>query len=229
MDKFYISFALFFLVLLARPQQSLIDNNPWVLQNFIINQVEIPGQELSELIFSEYEVFLLHSGCDQVFSNIVYQDQSLFELSYDTTFGACPNPAEIFEVHKNFYFDENQIARNPFLYEISSISDWEILTITNNQNNKAIYLSVWFNTQFPNFQDVFIYPNPAQHNIRLHGFEINFIKSITIFDATGKELYEKLNVSNDGNINIADLTAGLYFLKILTVDGSSILKKLVKN
>ncbi|MFW6095658.1 MAG: T9SS type A sorting domain-containing protein, partial [Bacteroidota bacterium] len=76
-------------------------------------------------------------------------------------------------------------------------------------------------------KDVIIYPNPAQDyiNIELEGGE-NYNYSLEIYNMQGSLLKRKENI--EGNININDLSSGLYMLKVQNNStNNEIVKKLI--
>ncbi len=78
------------------------------------------------------------------------------------------------------------------------------------------------------FEDVKIYPNPANDKIQLSGFHLNntFIE-IKIFDVLGNEIL-KTKQSNIESIDISTFNEGLYFV-VIKSGNSSITKKLIKT
>ena len=74
-----------------------------------------------------------------------------------------------------------------------------------------------------------IYPNPSQQELTIEILNGVKPKSITVTDATGKEVM-KLNAPKPNTqVNIALLSAGLYFVKVQEKDGSVTVKKFVKQ
>jgi len=70
-----------------------------------------------------------------------------------------------------------------------------------------------------------IYPNPANDMIQILPIQADLnIKSIELFDLSGKIMLKKTNV--DSNINISNIEEGLYFVKI-KLERETIYKKVV--
>ena len=61
------------------------------------------------------------------------------------------------------------------------------------------------------FSTINLYPNPAKDKIRIEGLEGR--KEIRIYDAVGL-LIKALDVDGENEIDINDLAAGFYFLRI---------------
>lgn len=101
--------------------------------------------------------------------------------------------------------------------------------------------STWVNgiiSQFPSFinkennfySDFKIYPNPVKNylEIKFNELKINYFRYI-IYSFEGKIIESKENFTNDGcKINCEKWENGVYFLKIQTDKGESILKKFIK-
>ncbi|MEZ4874551.1 MAG: PQQ-dependent sugar dehydrogenase [Flavobacteriaceae bacterium] len=79
-------------------------------------------------------------------------------------------------------------------------------------------------------KDLFIlYPNPAKEQLTVRSQETN-IKHIAIFDSNGRVVFsEETSPQLSIEINTAELSQGIYFLKITSEEGASSIKKLVKN
>lgn len=73
-------------------------------------------------------------------------------------------------------------------------------------------------------KNVIIFPNPTSHQLTIDT-ELEILK-ITIIDIAGKNIM--ITNQNMNTINIADLTNGIYFIKIIT-EGNTITKKFVKQ
>ena len=52
------------------------------------------------------------------------------------------------------------------------------------------------------------------------------VQEVTIFNAVGQQV---LFVENANEINVEDLSEGLYFVKVSDKNGNSVVKKIVKN
>ena len=67
-----------------------------------------------------------------------------------------------------------------------------------------------------------IYPNPMNNTLYINGA----VQDVTIFNAVGQQV---LFVENANEINVTDLSEGLYFVRISDMKGNSIVKKIVKR
>lgn len=76
--------------------------------------------------------------------------------------------------------------------------------------------------------DVLIYPNPANNIVNIIAKNSNPIKSVQLFDITGKEM-SSIKLSDQNTINVSNLSDGIYLLNIKSDDGSITKKLIVKK
>ena len=67
-----------------------------------------------------------------------------------------------------------------------------------------------------------VYPNPMNNTLYINGD----VQDVTIFNAVGQQV---LFVENTNEINVEDLSEGLYFVRISDMKGNSVVKKIVKR
>lgn len=103
----------------------------------------------------------------------------------------------------------------------ASAGDLEIDSIT---FSSSATLSVDEEVAFAN--GLSIYPNPAENFINIKTQKT--ISNVLIFDVTGK-LVSKKNTVNNNSLNISNLNAGIYFLKIYDTNNYKTTRKLIKN
>lgn len=108
----------------------------------------------------------------------------------------------------NKSYDTTQIIIN------STVGEQTINVIINGQ---------WLNINDNEVVEFKVYPNPVNHILTVQGFDI---QDITIFNAIGREV---LSVKNRNEINVKDLSEGLYFVKITDSKGNSVVKKVIKK
>jgi hypothetical protein len=64
-----------------------------------------------------------------------------------------------------------------------------------------------------------IYPNPAQENVTIELVDLSTIRSIELFDATGRLVMQTTATNSRNIINIATLDRGFYLVKLVDADG----------
>ena len=73
------------------------------------------------------------------------------------------------------------------------------------------------------------YPNPANNSITISNNDNILLTSIVITDMNGRNVKEvKVNNVSETEINISDLTSGMYFMNIDSDNGKAV-KKIIKN
>src|SRR5690606_38940383 len=92
--------------------------------------------------------------------------------------------------------------------------------------NMATALNVCNNASIKdnNIAGLSIYPNPATGSVLNVTSHNNIEKSVAIFDVLGKQVINTKTVN--GSVNIADLNAGVYIVKV-TEEGKTATRKLV--
>jgi hypothetical protein len=77
-----------------------------------------------------------------------------------------------------------------------------------------------------------VYPNPTNGIVKIDWEALNQKpNAVQIFDITGKLLVTKNIEANDlsAELNISEYTNGLYFVKIISKDGNTVIKKVFKQ
>ena len=72
--------------------------------------------------------------------------------------------------------------------------------------------------------DITLYPNPTSAEIRVIS-EKNTLMKVELYDSSG----QKLNTSTQNIINLANYDAGIYFIKVFTLQGETLTKKILKT
>lgn len=108
------------------------------------------------------------------------------------------------------------------LVNVGPFNDKKIGTLTITRTNLGVD-----NLSFT--KNIKIYPNPSNGVITVDNQSRNFIKSLNIYDVTGKvikstEVNSKLNKSP---INLQNLSSGVYFMRILSDIGLTSTKKII--
>jgi hypothetical protein len=139
-----------------------------------------------------------------------------------------------------YYYDDSTTSWTPFDTNLpnTKVSDLEINYVDKNITASTFGRGVW-RTSLPStlaseeFEQniVSIYPNPSSEifNIKLGDIQP---KSLDVTDISGKIIYSKKvfdnTNNNDTQINLSNMSNGVYFIKIAT-DRKSVTKKIIKN
>jgi agmatine/peptidylarginine deiminase len=99
------------------------------------------------------------------------------------------------------------------------------VTVHSEQN--TVTLGIIINESLLNVTEISsetnLYPNPMNDVLHIEGVDV---QDVTIFNAVGQQV---LFVENTNEINVADLSEGLYFVRISDKNGNSVVKKIVKS
>lgn len=102
----------------------------------------------------------------------------------------------------------------------------EMLIKASSLDTSTCFVSISNNiNQHNTSKKVNIYPNPAIKELTIDNGQLN-IKNIEILDITGKTI--KIITTDLYKVNVANLPAGIYFIKVVT-DGGTITKKFIKQ
>jgi hypothetical protein len=78
-----------------------------------------------------------------------------------------------------------------------------------------------------NITDMNVFPNPTNGEVNVSLPE-NASVNVSIFDAQGKLVAEQMNVTNNGKLNISNVTPGVYMVR-LTAENAVQTFRVVKN
>jgi len=74
-----------------------------------------------------------------------------------------------------------------------------------------------------------VFPNPANNVVNITNNENMFVKEVTVYDTTGKQLStQSFNNEAEIQLNVENLASGTYLLHLQTNEGTAV-KKLVKK
>jgi hypothetical protein len=71
-----------------------------------------------------------------------------------------------------------------------------------------------------------VYPNPFSNQIHISGFEQEV--RVVVYDLRGQILLD-MQLDASKSINTSELTAGVYFVKIMGSNNGQLIKKMIKN
>lgn len=93
-----------------------------------------------------------------------------------------------------------------------------------------------FNTEFVqelgnptfNFNTIFLYPNPSNNSITITNNTIEKISKVTIYDITGKTIYQlNKNILNIISVDVSNIAKGIYLVEMTSENNTKISKKLI--
>ena len=118
-------------------------------------------------------------------------------------------------------------------YVVAGASQSENVDVTDNNGNNDYWIIKLDNPDAKTAisdlpaSSLLIYPNPTNGEININNS--NNIASITIIDHNGKTLLSRNTDNTNVELDLSAYASGIYFIKIVSVDGSQQIAKIVKN
>ncbi len=124
----------------------------------------------------------------------------------------------------------NSLGPNSYTYNWYDISNGKTLMYYHQNGNS---ITAIYNPENPVItglsniipETVSLYPNPASDMFSIHGMPNGSVYNIT--DLTGKTMYHSIARNKNESIDISDLPAGIYFVRIFNQNGTTIRKLLI--
>jgi hypothetical protein len=214
--------------------QELLDNT-WYLEKVVIDDEDIfvPNLGSPPIAYAEFNLdFFNTEYCMSLYADIEYSELSNFIFTgQGLTFEGCEvEEYDMFDaVYFYDYFGFEVGFYQPFSYEITEESSTlKKLTITNTNDDKAVYYSETLSTQdIDGFGTVRLYPNPAQNEFSVES-DVD-IKQIKMYNQLGQVVLEFDDIKPQPSYDISVLSKGIYFVELSSVQGKKTVKKLVKQ
>ncbi len=112
-------------------------------------------------------------------------------------------------------YDEQELLGNTYSVQIPAFS----------VNTIKIHLTEPLNlSKYDEFADVYIYPNPTSNTFSID-LKNEVLEKATIYNQLGQKVKEVTT----NEVNISNLSNGIYFVKIIAQSGNAATKKVVKN
>ena len=233
MKKIYtILFTL--VVFISKAQTNQLIDNSWQLQNVEVNNVLVDaeiglGDEYPFIGFEENDniIYFIFDNLDG-FLDLNETSQEFTITDAYLNFGDIHGTDAASLVIDGFFLldPQNYVFNNPFSYSFRTENETLYLDITNTNGDLATFFTTTLsNTNLENL-DFSIYPNPTSNLLHI---DTNYsgISKVEIFDEQGKQVMQVSSVSLR-EIDVSQLTNGMYFLKVSTSDGN-LTRKFVKK
>ena len=163
------------------------------------------------------------SGCDNIFINLtVTENGNNAVLSWATQTRMTPNRYNIHRTDKishiattaanvTTYTDHN-LANGTYYYFVEAIYDKASIT-TNPVKVEITHMGIDTYTS-----NINVYPNPATNKIFVQGENI---RNISLYNTMGQAVLKQAPTSDQTEISVGNIPAGLYFIQIATDKGIS--------
>jgi len=179
-----------------------------------------PTISVNEIVFDEITnvTFTITNNTANPFTinSIEALDDYLIVVDYSYA-GTLPATLAVGESWEVTVYPYLPVAKGYYETSIEIVTDIATQTIPV-KINESIYTSVDEN----NVASFEVYPNPMNNTLYINGN----VQDVTIFNAVGQQV---LFVENANEINVEDLSEGLYFVRISDKNGNSMVKKIVKK
>lgn len=127
------------------------------------------------------------------------------------------------EIARNDYIASIQGNRNPFIDHPEYACDIDFYTMDYMDGLNCSKLTVG---SLENSPDVKIIPNPASNQFKV--LLNHQVKNITVMNEIGSVVFTELINNNEWEYKGDDLKRGVYFLKVETIQGSSVVKLIIR-
>jgi hypothetical protein len=94
-----------------------------------------------------------------------------------------------------------------------------------NYSNEIVISDATLSLEDVIVSDFKVYPNPAKDFISIESTDQDQISTVQVFDVLGKEVMNTRIQNN--RLNVSNLSKGMYILKINSVNGNGITKKVI--
>lgn len=205
-------------------QDPQLFDNDWYLETLVVNGVnyESPNEELvGELQINNKGVTVSHSLCGGVYfiGNLLFSGTDVFTI--DGQDGAliptdCDN--EIYNTYIGIHYSVYTELKNPFVYNIQEVNDYIQLTITNGNDDLAVYNNVLLGVTEVADVAFRLFPNPVQDQLFIQAQQ-PIVKG-SVYNVNGQELWQFEEVT--GGIDVSSLAQGMYFVAVETRGGKRV-------
>ncbi|MAM30589.1 MAG: hypothetical protein CMC13_16355 [Flavobacteriaceae bacterium] len=219
---------------------ALMAQDPDLIEtNWFLDRVVISGEEHFPLVNEEVPnvpLFFEDNGngllfwsfvCDALGGEPIFFGTDSFAIEeLVQTLGGCFNNDNLpFQLtYFEFYF-ANASMTDPYLYDITDDGNsGKSMTITNVNGDTAYYNNALLSVEETNFDSISLYPNPATDRVTIQA-EIS-VDQVHLYNVLGNRLLSQKNQTN--TIDISSLSAGVYFVEVVSSQQRSI-QKLIKK
>ncbi len=232
MKKYLILVCLSMSFLCKAQNEDLLEHS-WQLEKVTIdNQTELEeGNFFGEFVFLGFDVYegYVTLFFDNLVAEISLIDESdSFEITdaYYTLGEVHGTLAANMVKYEFFTSFEDGGINSPFEYSITVENELMYLNITNpNGDSATFFTSTLSNSTFDTIE-LNIYPNPTSNLLHIEASQTD-ISKVEIFDVQGKRVMQ-VSAPNLRELDVSQLTNGMYFLKVRTSDGE-LTRKFVKK
>ena len=134
------------------------------------------------------------------------------------------------ELNQKFFMGQNSSGENDDSYLYAPVCGATGIVTTTSLGFPANYVmnvvgNILSVEEFSLSNNISIYPNPTSDIINIEVSNALTVRSLELYNIIGKQVIKSNKVTN---LNLSQLNAGIYMLKVIT-DSGSLTKKIIKN
>ena len=215
-DTFYVA-----------PPEEFTNTNLWYLHNLIIDDINytIPNNSEVTTISLSFNYAFGTEVCGPLqgaeYFDINSNNFYLYELAIGLTDCGIPDNNNFQNTYFNFFLNA---LPGPFHYQITTNGASQMLTVTTENGDQAIYGNTALATENHTNKIVSIYPNPTSNSVTIDNGTDGRILNVLLYNNLGKLISE----TKSNTVNLTNFNNGLYLLHIKFIDGTQVIKKIVK-
>ncbi|WP_317292989.1 T9SS type A sorting domain-containing protein [Aestuariibaculum lutulentum] len=171
-----------------------------------------------------------YSTAEPISTQVDFESVTVHELGHGHQLGHVVNP----DIIMHFSLESGETLRKLNAIDIEGAQDVQSRSTSGDVCGELSMVSascaILSNEDVEVTSQFSIYPNPVKNTLFIKNNHHLLIKSITIYNIQGREVFKRLDNDNifQKEVNVSHLTSGVYLLNILS-DQGSIRKKLIIN
>lgn len=233
MKKIIFVFSLFNFTLLTA-QISPLEDHLWRLEKIVTvdSTLVVPNNLIFNGLFESPDYYRF-GNCVFVDGNLAYNDNmQSFVINFSSIpFEVCPDEEDLMDIEdffqNEFFFDTFMVSwHEPFSYTFTITQNKIYLDITNSEGSIATFYDNLLSTEEFLENQMAIFPNPVKDMLYVDVSNADSFK-FTIYDLNGRGVLI-LDSLEKGQLDLTDLSKGVYILKIETNTGV-FTNKFIKN
>lgn len=166
------------------------------------------------------------AACNSFSGTMSYDsdDYALLNSSYNSTDNECDLQSENeFESNYSYY-----VSANTQYITLNTYSNYQELRLENSPGFVSVYRNARLSiSESEKAEDFIMYPNPVKDKLHLKYTNINTLKTLSIYDFSGRLVSKVESVSS--TIDVSELSQGIYFIELVYKNKKTIKKRFIKK
>ena len=232
MKKIVITFCLFSSLIALAQIEPLLDHT-WQLEKILIGEDEtlaLPDNQNNDSVWANINFTENEFSIVDIYAMITIDESTTSFTIEEINLTSILHSSVAYDLFSDvFIYCPPQSLNtycNPFTFSFGEEEDRIYLYITNSNGDVATFFATTLsNTAFERIE-LSIYPNPTSNLLHIEASQTD-ISRVEIIDVQGKRVMQ-VNSVNLREVDVSQLTNGMYFLKVSTSDGE-LTRKFVKK